>query len=347
MVSSVHTTNSVSRASLYEYVIVLQQVQAIYNNLKNSGTTDVATLVSKAKQLSALEQELAQMETMGIVSATKLEQLSSSITSKLQNLVATVNNARSGQVDIANSLTAVLNDPTFGSALTTALDPTQWDSVVGTTDPTKQLRILDSPQDYAFYELYRTTEAGMNNSVGLLGNQLQAEQQLLAALNLINIGPTWNPGSSYISTSGQLQDLSDGTSWFDKFQTDNISDQMLQGVQSLNTILQGGYFAQGSAESNLINSILASMSNADTANGGYNYCATKTGANNMWSNAAFRTQLQNGVQLVSNINDTAQDQLQRVLLVYQQVSQTLTTLNLRLSDELKAIAKRLNVDKSA
>ena len=347
MVSAVNNINSVTRASLHEYVAVLEQVQTIYNAMvASAGTSDLNTLVTQAKQLAALEQELSQMESMGIVSGTKLDQLSQVITSKLQNLVATVNNARSGQVDIANSLTALKNDSTFANALTQGLDPTQWDLVGGTTLESQQLQIVDTPQDYAFYMLFRTTEAGMNNAVGLLGNQLQAEQQLLSALNLINLGPTWNPGSNYISTSGQLKNLADGTSWFTQFQTDDISDQMLQGVQALNTIRQDGYFASGSAEANLINEVLASLSNSDTTNGGYNYCVDEQGANNMWSDTAFRTKLQNGVQLVSSVNDTAQAQLERVLLTYQQVSETLNTLNTRLSDELKSIAQKLDVNKS-
>lgn len=338
--------DSITRASLYEYVQVLQQVQTIYNALKSAaGSGNVSSQVTAARQLAALQQELSQMEGMSLISASKLNQLAQSITGKLQNLTSAVNNPNMGSVDIANAVSAFAGDASVGSLLQTALDPTQWDQVTGSTNVSQTLHILDSPQDFAFYELYRTTEAGMNNTVGLFGNSLQGGQQLLQALNLLSVGPTWNPGSDYIDTSGQLQDAADGSSWYTKFSTDQVDTQMNNGLTQLYTIQQNGYFAAGSAEANLIADIIAKFTNPDTANGGFNKASTKDGAYNMWSNGAFGTELQNGIQLVTNLNETAQDQLQRVMLSYQQVTQTLTTMNSRISDVLKSIAQKLNVDK--
>lgn len=328
---------AITRATLHEYVTVLEQIQTIYNSIKASAATaDTQTLLSQARILAALNEELNQMEAMGLVSAPILQNLALAISAKLQPLTNAVYSTSGANV--TSLATAFGNDSSVGTLLQNALNPNNWSQVSGLTG-LGNFHILDAPQDYAFYELYRTVEAGMNNTVGLYGNALQSADELLQALNLINTGPTWNPGSDYISTQGTLQDLADGTSWFTKYQTDGIDDNMLQGLQMLYQIQQGGYYPAGSSEGALVNNIITKLA-SDLPNG-YDKAVSEDGALAMWNDTAFRVQLQNGVELVTQINDTAQDQMQRVLLIYQEVTEAMIKINARLSENIKKTAKKL------
>ncbi len=330
---------AITRASLYEYVIVLEQIQAIYQAISASASTATpALLQAQARQLAALNEELHQMETMSLIGAPLLASLAQNIINKLQPLTVAVYSAQGG--NIASLASSFGSDTSVAALLQNALNPNNWSQTPGLSGA-GYFHILDAPQDYAFYELYRTVEAGMNNSIGLFGNSLQAADEMLQGLNLINTGPTWNPGSDYINTQGMLQDLADGTSWFTQYQVDNISNNILQGMEILYTVQQGGYFPSGSAEGSMLSAIIAKVSGSLSAGTGYDYAQTEAGALAMWNDTAFRVQLQNGVELITNLNDTAQNQMQRVLLVYQEVTQTMTKLNTRISDQLKKIAKKM------
>lgn len=329
-------SNSATRSTLIEYAGVLVDLDKIVTEYSKTAADDLK--VQKARTLAGLLYVLRDINRMGLAGTSELMDLSSSILTRSQPLMAVMdNNTSASQIAQAmdNFVYTDLASETKTDLVNKALDPNQWGP----------LSVRDSISDFAFFEYYRKADATVTSTLGVLGNRIQISEKFLKALNNIYAGATWNPGEKFISTNGQLQDYIDEnnqtTQWYYKFANeDQIGTKMSDGISQLQSMVDFGMLPANSIELKTANFILDKW-NTSFAQGGYGAVANAESANRMWTDRQFKKVIEDGINGTSRLNEQAQLSISRILATYDFFTRSATNLVSRENDSTRDAARRI------
>jgi hypothetical protein len=218
--SDINSVSSITRSSLYEYAGVLVDLDRIVAGYMTSSQNEK---LAKARSLANMIVVMKSIERNGLAGSEELRTLLNNISTRAEAVGAKVDSGAS-DAQILSAMDTFINDgvTTASDLINNALNPTYWQT------NNVPVSIRDSISDFAFFEYYRTADAVMASSMGSLANRIQISENFLKAINKIYLGVTWNPGSQFINTRGELQDsvttisgternfqAYDGENWYD------------------------------------------------------------------------------------------------------------------------------------